>query len=209
MGPSLAGEDLRSLSLTPRGDVLLSARIAVRIGKDAKGLAIPSDKPGIPEPLEHIEAAVIAQGGSLLAADDKKHRVYRFDSQFQYQGTFPDAKERSISRMIVDGEGAIVMLDRDEKFVRVFDEAGHPLRSLALRGSGYEIKHPTDIAVDPVRNTYVAEEEGGVYVFTPSGQLLVVIGSGEQLRKPRAITLDASGALLAYDDKAEKVVRFK
>jgi sugar lactone lactonase YvrE len=64
-----------------------------------------------------------------------------------------------------------------------------------------------DVAVDPFRNTYVADEEGAVYAFAPSGQLLASI-SGE-LRKPKALTLDPAGAILVYDEKHEKVLRYK
>ena len=54
-----------------------------------------------------------------------------------------------------------MLLDRDEKTVSVFDEAGKPLRSPCRPGApGYELKQPVDVAVDPFRNLYVADEEG-------------------------------------------------
>jgi outer membrane protein assembly factor BamD (BamD/ComL family) len=209
MGSSLASQDVRSLSLSPRGDVLLASRLAVRIGpKDVKSFAVPGDKPGVLEPLEHITSAVVTPGGSLLVADEDKKRVYRFDARYEYKGTFPDAKPREVIRMTVDGEGGIVLLDKDDKSVRVFDEAGKPLRALAARGAGYELKRPVDVAMDPQRNAYVADEEGSVLVFSPQGQLLTSL-AGEAVRKPRALTLDPSGAVLVYDEKAQRVVRFK
>jgi outer membrane protein assembly factor BamD (BamD/ComL family) len=209
IGPSLTTQDVRSLSLSPRGELLVASRLAVRVGpKDIKSFAVPGDKAGVLEPLEHVTAAVLTPAGSLLVADEDKKRVYRFDAQYQFKGVFPDAKPREVIRMAVDGEGGIVLLEKDDKSVRVFDEAGKPLRSLPARGSGYELKRPTDVAVDPLRNTYVADEEGFVYVFTPQGQLLATL-SGEGLRRPKALTLDPSGAVLAYDEKAQRVVRFK
>lgn len=209
MGASLSGEDLRSLSLSPRGELLVAARLAVRIGpRDIKSFAVPSDKPGVPESLDKIEAAALTQGGSLLVADGKKKRVYRFDAQYQYQGTFPDGKEREVSRIVVDGEGGIVLLDREEKTVRVFDEAGHPLRAILPKGSGYEIRRPADVAVDVFRNIYLADEEAGIDVFSPQGQLLTTL-AGEELKKPKALTLDPTGAILVYDEKAQKVLRYK
>ena len=209
MGPSLGSQDLRSLSLSPRGELLVAARLAVRVGpKDIKSFAVPGDKAGVMEPLEHIAAAVVTAGGSMLVSDEEKKRVYRFDAQYQFKGTFPDAKPREVTRMLVDGEGGIVLLDREEKSVRVYDEAGKPLRSLPSRGAGYEIKRPVDVAVDPLRNTYVADEEGAIYVFSPQGQLMATL-SGEGLRRPKALTLDPAGAVLAYDEKAQRVVRFK
>lgn len=208
MGASLPAEDLRSLAFSPQGDVIVAAKLAVRIGpKDIKSFSIPADKP-VPEPLENVAAAVATPGGSYLVADEKKKRVYRFDAQFRYQGTFPDNKEREVSRMLLDGEGGIALLDRDARTVSVYDEAARPLRTVAPRGSGYELKKPSDIAIDPFRNTYIADEEGAVYVFSPQGQLLTTLTTAE-MKRPRALTLDPSGALLVYDAKLEKVLRFK
>ena len=151
---------------------------------------------------------MITPGGSFLVADQNRKRVYRFDAQLKPLGTFPDAREREVTRLLVDGEGGIVMLDREEKTVRVFDEAGRPLRAVAARGPGYELRRPVDVAVDPMRNTYVADEQAGVLLFSPQGQLLATLAS-EELQRPKALTLDASGAVLVYDDKLERVLRFK
>jgi TolA-binding protein len=204
-GASLGGEDLRSISISPRGETLVASKTAVRFGpKDIKTFAIPSDKPGVPEPLEKILAATITQGGSVLVSDEKRKKVYRYDAKLEYKGTFPDGKEREVSRMLVDGEGGIVFLDRDEKTVRVYDEAARLLRSVGPAG----LRKPVDVVVDPFRNTYVADEEGVVSVFTPQGQLLATI-SGPELRRPKALTLDAAGAVLVYDDRAEKVLRYR
>jgi hypothetical protein len=78
---------------------------------------------------------------------------------------------------------------------------------VAARGAGWELKRPVDLAVDAFRNTSVADEEGFVHVFTPGGQLLTTI-SGE-LRKPKALTIDPAGAVLVYDEKHEKVLRYR
>jgi sugar lactone lactonase YvrE len=187
---------------------VVAARLAVRVGpRDIKSFSVPTDKPGVTEPLEKIQAAVVTPSGLTLIADDKRKRVCRFDAKGQFQGPFPDAKERQIARMAVDGEGAIVMLDHDQKTVRVYDEAGKLLRSVAARGVGWELKRPIDVAVDPFRNTYVADEDGFVYVFSPPGQLLASI-SGE-VRKPRALTIDPAGAILVYDEKQERILRYR
>lgn len=208
-GPSLNAEDVRTLSYSPRGDVILTARAAVRVGpKDIKSFAIPGDKPGVMKSLDKITAATVTPGGSLLVADEDKDRVYRYDAESQYVGTYPDAKEHKITRMIVDSEGGIVLLDRELKSVSVFDEAGKLLRSVGPKGAGFELKKPADVAVDPFRNLYVADEEGGVFVFSPSGQLLATI-AGEDLKRPKALTLDSDGSVLVYDERAEKVLRYK
>src|SRR6185436_20481056 len=178
---------LQSLSLAPNGDLLVTAARAVRLGpKNLQTFAIPGGKPGETEPLEKLEAAVVTPAGSVLVADEKKKKVFRFDAKLQYQAPFPDAKERQVSRIVLDGEGGIVLLDRDERAVHVVDEAGKPLRTIATRGAGYEMRKPVDVAVDGFRNIYVADEEAGVLVFSPQGALLATLG-GADVRKARAV----------------------
>ena len=109
-----------------------------------------------------------------------------------------------MSRLFLDGEGSIVCLDREEKTVKAYDETGKVLRTIGPAG----LRRPLDAAVDPFRNTYVADEDIGVHVFNPQGQLLATL-SGEEIRKPRALTLDSAGAVLVYDERTQKVHRFK
>jgi len=209
-GASVAGEDLRGLSLSPRGEVVVAARSAVRIGpKDIKAFAAPGDKPGVLEPLERIESAVVTPLGNVLVADTKQKRVFKYDTaEFRFLGTFPDARPREVRRLLVDGEGAILLLDAESKSVQAFDEAGKPQRGLLSRGAGYEFKKPVDIAVDPFRNLYVADAELGVLVFSPAGQLLTTIQAPEA-RRPAALTLDVDGSVIVYDEKLQRVLRFK
>ena len=207
MGSSLTGVDLRSLSASPRGELLVAARLAVRLGpRDIRSFSIPSDKPGVPEPLERIEAALVTPGGNVLVADGKQKRVYRFDGKFQFKDTFPDAKEREVTRMALDPDGGLVFLDRDLKTVTTYDETGKMLRTIAARGAGYELKKPVDVAVDAFRQTYVADQEGAVLVFSPQGKLLTTLAGAA---RPTALALDATGAVLVYDDKAQRVVRYR
>ena len=204
---TLSAEEPRALSLTPRGDIVAAAKTAVRIGpRDVKTFAVPSDKPGVPEPLERILSAVVTPNGAVLVADEKKKKVHRFDAKQEYLGTFPDkdTKERVITRMFLDGEGGIVLFDKEERTVRVLDETGQVLRTIGPAG----LKKPVDAAVDAFRNTYVADEEGAVQVFDEKGQVLSTLAVPE-MKRPRALTLGADGAVLVYDDRAEKVLRFR
>ena len=208
-GAGLTAEELRSLSLSPKDEIVVSARSAVRIGqRDIKSFAAPGDKPGSLETLDKIEAAAVTRNGTLLVADAKQKHVFKYDPQFAFVGSFPDSKERDVRRMLVDGEGAVYLLDDDEKSVRAFDEAGKSLRVVLAKGSGYELKHPVDIAVDPFRNLYVADADQGVLVFSPSGQLLATLTAAE-MRRPAALTVDAEGSVLVYDERAERVLKFK
>ena len=209
LGAGLAGQDLRALSLSPTGEVILASRTAIRVGaRDIRSFTTPPEKEGAqPKPVDKILAAVITPGGAVLVADEERQAILRYDGKGEYQGTFPAeraASKRKVSRLLLDGEGGIVALDRDEKTVRVWDETGRLLRSVGPAG----LRRPADVAVDPFRNLYVADEEAGVHVFNPQGQLIVTI-AGPELRRARAVTLEATGAVLVYDDRAQRVLRYR
>ena len=207
-GPGLSAEDPRALSLTPAGEVVLAGRGAVRLGaKDIRSFATPPEKAGaVPKPVDKILAAAVTPGGSLLVSDEERAAILRYDTKGQYLGTFPgkEAARRRVTRIVVDGEGGIVTLDRDEKAVRVWDETGRLLRAVGPAG----FRRPVDVAVDAFRNLYVADEELGVLVFNPQGQPLTTIASPE-LQRPRALAVDVTGAVLVYDERAERVLRYR
>jgi TolA-binding protein len=207
-GPSFGGQDLRSLSWSSKLGIVVAARTAVRLGaKDIKTFAIPDEKAGM-KTLDKITAALALPSGGILVADDDRDRVYRYDAQDQFVGTFPDAREHQVTRMALDPEGAIVLLDRDQKTVAVYDESGKLLHSIGPKGPGFELRKPSDVATDAFRNIYVADEDAGIFLFSPEGQLLASLG-GDDLKRVKGVALEADGSILAYDDKAERMVRFK
>jgi outer membrane protein assembly factor BamD (BamD/ComL family) len=208
-GAGWSAEDPRTLALTPAGEVVFASRTAVRFGvKDVRSFTTPPEKPGAPpKPVDKILAAAITPGGAVLVSDEDREAVLRYDGKGEYQGTFPggrDAARRKVTRILLDGEGGIVTLDRDEKTVRVWDETGRALRAIGPVG----LKRPADVAVDAFRNLYVADEETGVHVFNPQGQLGVTIASPE-LRRARAVAVDAEGAVLVYDERSQRVLRYR
>jgi TolA-binding protein len=205
-GPSLGAEDPRALSITPAGEVVLAGRGGVRLGpKDLRSFTTPPEKAGaVAKPVEKVLAAAVTTGGFTLVSDEDREAILRYDANGQYLGAFPDAVKRRVSRILVDGEGAIVTLDREEKTVRVWHESGRALVVIGPAG----LKRPSDVAVDAFRNIYVADEELGILVFNPQGQPLATISSPE-LRRAKAITLDATGAVLVYDERSERVLRYR
>jgi TolA-binding protein len=206
---TLTAEAPTSLALTPDGELMVAARTAVRVGrKDMKTFTIPGKKPGEVEPIDRIVAALRLPTNSYLISDLKQKSILRFDAKGVLEGRFPDVKEREVTRLLLDSEGAILALDRDEKTVRLYNLAGKVLRTLGPRGQGYELKRPVDVASDFMRNIYVADEELGVLVFNAQGQPLITI-AGEPLRRPKALTIAADGAILVYDDRLERVLRYR
>lgn len=210
MGPGFAVEDVRQLSLSPAGELVVASRLAARFGpRDLRSFALPGDKPGETQPLDRLSAVLALPGGDTLVADEKRKRVYRFGRNGEPKGSFPDAQQREVTRMALDSEGGIALLDADEKSVKVFDDSGKLLRAVLARGAGYELKKPADIAFDPARNLYLAEEDQGVLLFAPDAKLLSVLSGGDELRKLKALTLTPDGAVLVYSERAQRVLRFQ
>lgn len=207
LGPSWAAPDPEGLSWSPKGELVLASRLAVRTARGVSAYSMPGDKPGELEPLDRVLAAVVLPSGDVLIADGKKKRVFRFRG-VAFQGPFPDRQEREVVRLATTPGGEVAMLRKDTKSIEFADESGRVTRSIAARGAGWEFKKPADLAVDAFANVYVADEETGVFVFSPKGALLASVPPGD-IRKPTALTLDPSGALLVYDERAESVVRLR
>lgn len=210
MGSSFSAKDLRGLSLTPEGEIVVAAKTALRFGaRHIQSFSIPPREAGKdPEEIEDITAALVLPGGDVLVADDDRKAVERFDPTYEYIGPFPDTREREVTRLTRDLEGGIVMLDERAKAIQVYSATGEALRSIPFRGAGYEIEKPRDVAVDPALRTYVVDEKSAtVSVFAPDGTLIGGFGRGD-LRKPVALTLEPSGAVLVYDEAERQVVRF-
>jgi TolA-binding protein len=207
LGRPLRVRDPRTLCLGPRGEVVFASRDAVNLGtRDVRRFLFPPEKENDdPKRLDNILAAALTVGGSVLVSDEDRDRVLRFDPKGKYLGTFPphDIGERSVTRILVDPEGGILTLDRDPRLLRTWDENGKLLRTVGPAG----LKKPCDVALDPFRNLYVADEELGVLVFDPQGRLLTTITSPRL--KARAVTLEASGAVLVYDRRSERLLRFR
>jgi TolA-binding protein len=208
MAESLTAQDPRTLTRGPGGQVVFASKTAVRIGpRDVRTFSLPPEKPGErPEQLEEILAAALTPGGSMVVSDEDEDTVYRFDGQGGFRGLFlaGDTAKRKVTRIVVDGEGAIVLLDREDRTVLVCDENGRTIRKVGPGG----FRDPRDIAVDPFRNIYVADEDEGILVFNTRGELFFTISGGD-MKKPTAIALEPSGAVLVYDDDADRILRYR
>jgi uncharacterized protein YjiK len=54
----------------------------------------------------------------------------------------------------------------------------------------------------------VADKEAGLMILSAEGKLLARVGE-DVLRRPSVVTLAADGELFVYDEKLEKVLRFR
>lgn len=208
LGASLPAEDPQTLTVSPSGSIVFASRLAVKIGASAVvSFSVPSEKPGEMEPIERIGAATVLVSGDTLVSDLKRKRVLRFRNG-AFVNVFPDRTEREVIRLLTTARGEALMLRKDDKSLEIVDDSGRLVAKIGPRGVGYEWKKPVDIALDAFSNIYVADEDQGVFVLSPKGDLLTVFGLPD-VKKAKALAVDASGAVLVYDDRTETIVRFK
>lgn len=207
-GPSLAADDPQTLSVSPSGEVLFAARLSVRApGGSASMFSAPGDKPGSMDAIDRIGAAARLRSGDVLVSDLRRKRVARFRGG-AFVSFFPDRTEREVTRLVATPRGEAVMLRRDDRSVEVRGDDGRLLLRLTSKGPAYEWRRPVDIAVDLFANLYVADEELGVFVFSPRGDLLASFGATDA-RRIRAMAVESSGAVIVYDDRTETLMRFR
>ncbi|MBK5255713.1 MAG: tetratricopeptide repeat protein [Vicinamibacteria bacterium] len=208
LSSSLPADDPQTLSVSPEGELVLAAKLAVKVGvRSVFSFAAPSNKPGVMENIDRIGAATILVSGDTLISDLRRKRVLRFRGA-TFASIFPDAAEREVIKLLTTPRGDVVMLRRDDKSVEIFDDGGRLISKIGPRGPGFEWKKPADIAIDAFSNLYLADEDQGILMFSSKGSLMTTFGSSD-LRKSLAVAIDPSGAVLVYDDRAQAVVRFK
>jgi len=207
MASSVSAEDPQTLSLSPQGEVIFASKLAVKVGGGVFSFSIPTEKPGEMEAIDRIGAAAILVSGDTLVSDLKRKRVLRFKGS-AFSSIFPDRGEREVIKMLTTPRGEVIMLRKDDKSLEILDDAGRLVLKIGPRGPGFEWKKPLDVAIDAFSNLYVADEDQGIFVFSPKGQLMTTFGAGD-VKKSRAIAIDLTGAALVYDDRTETILRFK
>jgi hypothetical protein len=187
---------------------VFAGKLAIRIGASGvRAFSVPSDKAGVLEPIDRIGAATVMVSGDTLVSDLKRKRVLRFRGD-TFASVFPDPTEREVVKMLTTPRGEAVMLRKDDKSVEVYDDSGRLVSKFGPRGAGFEWKKPVDVTIDAFSNLYVADEDQGIFLFSPRGELMAAFGASD-VKKSRAIAIDLSGAALVYDDRTETIVRFK
>ena len=208
LGASLAAEDPQTLAISPQGEVVFAARLAVKVGTGGVlAFSAPTDKAGVMENIDRIGGATIMVSGDTLVADTRRKRVLRFKGT-AFVSVFPDGAEREVIKLLTTPRGDVVMLRKDDKSVEILDGGGRLITTIGPRGPGFEWKKPVDVAIDAFSNLYVADEDQGIFMFSAKGDLMTTFGASD-VKKSRAIAIDLTGAALVYDDRAETIVRFK
>ena len=187
-----------------------AARSAVRVGpKDIRSFTIPTDKAGVaPEPLERINAAAMTPGGSrprggreaeqglpLRRAGRVPRHVSRSEGREEARGHAPlrGRRGRASCARPRREDGAGLRRDR-ASLLRTVGPTG-------LAGPWTWPSMPSATPTSPTRSSASSSSRPRASSCTRS--------PGPELRRPKAIALDPTGAILVCDDRAEKVLRYR
>jgi TolA-binding protein len=206
---SFGSGEARGLFVDPQGRIVMLQR-AVLQQEDGPGepglVTLTAPRDGGPQKvLDDLSAVAILSTGDRLVADRSARAVYRFDAAGRFMSPFASVRA---SRIAVGPGDTVALLDRDTKSISILDRDGKAGARIMTKGTGYELKNPTDLAFDALGHLYVLERDA-VDVFTTTGTLVTTFtpqpqGSGA-FRDASAFALDEAARLYIYDEHTERV----
>ncbi len=204
--------------------VLLTSPAAAQ-DANRRGDSIPDYQPiqGWPQLPPKVKLGPV----SAVAADAKDniyvaHRgpkpILVFDRSGRFLRSWGDEHIKTVHGLRIDFEGNIWVTDIGNHLVMKFDAGGKLLLSLGKKGQAGagvgEFDRPTDVAVAPTGEFYVADGYGNARVlkYDRTGELLKkwgTKGKGEgQFNLPHAICLDPKGRVLVGDRENNRIQIF-
>jgi len=171
-----------SFAIDTNGGVVLVEQSALRpIGGQPIPLNVMRGT-GMVEALKGADAAVQLSSGDWLVMDDTERGIQKFGRTGTYVGAFAATR---VHRMAVNASDEIAGLDRDQKTILFFDPSGRNTGKMVLKGTGFDLQNPEDIAYDAFGHLYVLDR-GSIAVFTPFGTGAAAPAAGAKPAPPMA-----------------------
>ena len=112
-----------------------------------------------------------------------------------------DPKDIWPTGLSILSDDRIVIMDRENRRVKIFDKDGQYLREFGQE----ELGCPYDVAILKNGNIAVTDyDEEDVKIYTPDGSILAKLKG--PMRYPRGITVDASGHIIIVDAHSHRLV---
>ena len=155
------------------------------------------------KPIDKLERVEQADLGAWYVLADRQVRL------IQNNGSVRVLVDSSSSTqpvdLAVDRRHRLYVLDSKGRRVLRFDASEGRL-STAVSGGW---RDPVALAVDPLGNIYVLDEERGVSVYAPDGSRIASIGPalpGATLERPEDLAVDGRGRLFVADASLKRVI---
>ncbi len=124
--------------------------------------------------------------------------------QFDCKGT-KDLKDIWPSGLDIDKDGSMVILDRENKLVKIFDERGTFVREFGAHQVDHPLSCPYDVALLKNGDIVVSDYENeDLKIFTQHGNFLYSIKG--TLKYPRGVTCMRDGRIAVVDCHTRSVV---
>ncbi len=186
-------------------------------GADASGLEFVFGETGMgPGEFSYPRAAVRGANDRLYIVD-KAARIqcYTPDGRFAFGWRMPEWQAGKPTGLGAGPDGKIYVADTHYSRVVVFDADGTRVGEFGSRGEGPgQFILPTDVAVTPAGDVYVAEYGGNdrISKFSPSWEYRFSFGGraagSAQLQRPQALLLDDDGTLWVADACNHRICHF-
>ncbi|HEX5453796.1 MAG TPA: peptidyl-alpha-hydroxyglycine alpha-amidating lyase family protein [Stellaceae bacterium] len=189
----------------------LDGRVLLEIGIPGKPAAFMSG-----EPFHRCTHTALSPSGEIYVSDGYGNaRVHKFsaDAQHLFSWGEPGAAPGQFNLphgVWIDRRGRVLVADRENDRVQVFDQQGKLLQVWPV-----ELIGPAFFYVDPDDIVYVPEHNGGfISILTLDGERLARWGDGPVMRSTHGIWGDSQGNIYAvqpgsWTPRARRIVKYE
>ena len=158
------------------------------------------------KPLD-LEAGVAMSTGDLLVADRETKTLLRFSPDGKPGGEF--ARQIAARQLAASELDDVAALDTDSKTVTIFSRDGKIVARIPERGTGYQLRQPTDVAFDRLGHVYVLDRAAVLVFALPGPKLLSTFSVPERtpgaFTNAEALALDSAARLYVFDGRSDSV----
>jgi len=203
---SLPAPEAETVAFDRFGRVITVHEAGLRVEGKAPVPLVPPIQGDSPRQLKATDGLMTASGEFLVADRDLKS-ILKFQPDGKYGGEY--AKAIAVRRMAINDRDEVIALDRDAKAVSLYSRDGKLLKLIPEKGTGYQLRNPTDVGFDTLGHIYVLDKTA-VLVFSPDAtKLLTTFTTKEKtpgaFGEGNAMALDAAGRLYVFDGRSDSV----
>jgi len=145
------------------------------------------------------QGLVVDSKGFIYIGDSGESQIEVFDSGFKSVRNFGEigtgnGKFQYLTAMCIDENDNIYTVDSYNAYIQVFSSDGKVLKKFGEKGEGEsKLLNPSGIAILKNGDLIITDYEGGVKVFTKSGEFKQLFTKDSRIYNPTGIAVDSEG----------------